>query len=138
LKIMSFSARTIVYKGMLRALQLEDFYPELKDDRTESALALMHSRFSTNTFPSWSLAHPYRLIAHNGEVNTLTGNRNWMRAREGSMRSAALGEDLAVVVPVIDDQGSDSASLDAVLELLVRAGRPLPLALKMMVPEAAE
>src|SRR6185312_6295291 len=137
LKIMSFSARTVVYKGMLRALQLEDFYPELKDERTESALALMHSRFSTNTFPSWELAHPYRMVAHNGEVNTLTGNRNWMRAREGAMRSQALGDELAAVLPVVDFEASDSASIDAVVELLVRAGRTPAHALKLLAPEAS-
>jgi glutamate synthase domain-containing protein 2/glutamate synthase domain-containing protein 1/glutamate synthase domain-containing protein 3 len=137
LQIMSFSARTFVYKGMLRALQLEDFYPELKDERTESALALMHSRFSTNTFPSWELAHPYRMVAHNGEVNTLTGNRNWMRAREGAMRSELLGDELAAVLPVVDFEASDSASIDAVVELLVRAGRTPAHALKLLAPEAS-
>jgi glutamate synthase (NADPH) large chain len=136
LKIVSFSARTIVYKGMLRAMQLEQFFPELCDERTTSALALMHSRFSTNTFPSWELAHPYRMVAHNGEVNTLNGNRNWMRAREGKMRSEALGDELATVLPVIDFEASDSASIDAVVELLVRAGRSAPHALKLLAPEA--
>ncbi len=136
LKIVSFSARTFVYKGMLRATQLEDFFPELRDERTESALGLMHSRFSTNTFPSWELAHPYRMVAHNGEVNTLTGNRNWMRAREGAMRSELLGDELAAVLPVVDFQASDSATIDAVVELLVRAGRSVPHALKLLVPEA--
>jgi glutamate synthase domain-containing protein 2/glutamate synthase domain-containing protein 1/glutamate synthase domain-containing protein 3 len=136
LQIMSFSARTIVYKGMLRAIQLEEFFPDLVDERTESALALMHSRFSTNTFPSWELAHPYRMVAHNGEVNTLAGNRNWMRAREGAMRSELLGDELAAVLPVIDPHASDSASIDAVVELLVRAGRSAPHALKLMAPEA--
>jgi glutamate synthase (NADPH/NADH) large chain len=136
LKIVSFSARTLVYKGMLRATQLEDFFPELRDERTESALGLMHSRFSTNTFPSWELAHPYRMVAHNGEVNTLTGNRNWMRAREGAMRSELLGDELAAVLPVVDFQASDSATIDAVVELLVRAGRSVPHALKLLVPEA--
>jgi len=136
LQIVSFSARTIVYKGMLRATQLEDFYPELRDERTESALGLMHSRFSTNTFPSWELAHPFRMVAHNGEVNTLTGNRNWMRAREGAMRSELLGDELAAVLPVVDLEASDSATIDAVVELLVRAGRSAPHALKLLVPEA--
>jgi glutamate synthase (NADPH) large chain len=136
LKIVSFSARTVVYKGMLRATQLEDFFPELTDERTESALALMHSRFSTNTFPSWELAHPFRMVAHNGEVNTLTGNRNWMRAREGSMRSDLLGDELAAVLPVVDREASDSASIDSAVELLVRAGRSAPHALKLLVPEA--
>jgi glutamate synthase (NADPH) large chain len=136
LKIVSFSSRTVVYKGMLRATQLEDFFPELCDERTRSALALMHSRFSTNTFPSWELAHPYRMVAHNGEVNTLNGNRNWMRAREGAMRSELLGDELASVLPVIDFEASDSASIDAVVELLVRAGRSAPHALKLLAPEA--
>jgi glutamate synthase (NADPH/NADH) large chain len=136
LKIVSFSARTLVYKGMLRATQLEDFFPELCDERTESALALMHSRFSTNTFPSWELAHPYRMVAHNGEVNTLTGNRNWMRAREGAMRSDLLGDELADVLPVIDFEASDSATIDSVVELLVRTGRSAAHALKLLAPEA--
>ncbi|MFT3865044.1 MAG: glutamate synthase large subunit [Solirubrobacterales bacterium] len=136
LHVISFSARTVVYKGMLRATQLEDFFPELRDERTESALALMHSRFSTNTFPSWELAHPYRMVAHNGEVNTLTGNRNWMRAREGAMRSELLGDELAAVLPVVDFEASDSATIDAVVELLVRAGRSAPHALKLLAPEA--
>jgi glutamate synthase (NADPH/NADH) large chain/glutamate synthase (ferredoxin) len=136
LHVISFSARTVVYKGMLRATQLEDFFPELCDPRTESALALMHSRFSTNTFPSWELAHPYRMVAHNGEVNTLTGNRNWMRAREGAMRSDALGDELAAVLPVVDVEASDSATIDAVVELLVRAGRSPSHALKLLAPEA--
>jgi glutamate synthase (NADPH) large chain len=136
LHVISFSARTLVYKGMLRAGQLEQFFPELCDERTESALALMHSRFSTNTFPSWELAHPFRMVAHNGEVNTLTGNRNWMRAREGAMRSHLLGDELAAVLPVIDNEASDSATIDSVVELLSRAGRSVPHALKLMVPEA--
>ncbi len=136
LQIVSFSARTVVYKGMLRATQLEAFFPELCDERTESALALMHSRFSTNTFPSWELAHPYRMVAHNGEVNTLTGNRNWMRAREGAMHSELLGDELAAVLPVVDFEASDSATIDAVVELLVRAGRSAPHALKLLAPEA--
>jgi glutamate synthase domain-containing protein 2/glutamate synthase domain-containing protein 1/glutamate synthase domain-containing protein 3 len=136
LQIISFSARTIVYKGMLRATQMEDFYADLGDERLESALGLMHSRFSTNTFPSWELAHPFRMVAHNGEVNTLTGNRNWMRAREGAMRSELLGDDLAAVLPVIDYEASDSATIDAVVELLVRAGRTVPHVLQLMIPEA--
>ena len=123
-------------RGCSAPTQLEDFFPELCDERTESALALMHSRFSTNTFPSWELAHPYRMVAHNGEVNTLTGNRNWMRAREGAMRSELLGDELAAVLPVIDVEASDSATIDSVVELLVRAGRSAPHALKLLVPEA--
>jgi glutamate synthase domain-containing protein 2/glutamate synthase domain-containing protein 1/glutamate synthase domain-containing protein 3 len=128
----SFSSRTMVLKGMLSAPQLPRFYPDLRDPRFASALAIVHSRFSTNTFPSWPLAHPFRFIAHNGEINTLRGNVNWMRAREHS-----LGE-LSEVRPVIPAGASDSASFDAVLELLVLAGRPLPHAVMMMVPEAWE
>jgi len=136
LTVPSCSARTLVYKGMLTATQVPDFYPDLRDERTESALALVHSRFSTNTFPNWRLAHPFRLMAHNGEVNTLKGNINWMRAREAQLRSELLGADLAKVLPVIRPRGSDSATLDNVLELLVRAGRSLPHALMMLVPQA--
>ena len=95
----SFSSRTIVYKGMLTAPQLRGYYPDLHDERTETALALVHSRFSTNTFPSWQLAHPYRMIAHNGEINTLRGNINWMRARESQLRSELFGDDLRKVLP---------------------------------------
>jgi glutamate synthase (NADPH/NADH) large chain/glutamate synthase (ferredoxin) len=134
--IPSFSARTIVYKGMLSAPQLARYYPDLVDERFASALALVHSRFSTNTFPSWELAHPYRLIAHNGEINTLRGNVNWIRARESQLASELFGEDLAKVLPVIRPGGSDTAMFDNVLELLVLAGRSLPHALMMMVPEA--
>ncbi|HKO94486.1 MAG TPA: glutamate synthase central domain-containing protein, partial [Polyangiaceae bacterium] len=136
LTIPSCSARTLVYKGMLTATQVPSFYPDLTDERTESALALVHSRFSTNTFPNWRLAHPFRLMAHNGEVNTLTGNINWMRAREAQLASELLGADLKKVVPVIRPRGSDSATLDNVLELLVRSGRSLPHALMMLVPQA--
>ncbi|HEU4583084.1 MAG TPA: glutamate synthase large subunit [Polyangiaceae bacterium] len=136
LTIPSCSARTVVYKGMLTATQVAGFYPDLQDARMESALALVHSRFSTNTFPNWRLAHPFRLMAHNGEVNTLKGNVNWMRAREAQLASALLGADLGKVLPVIRPRGSDSATLDNVLELLVRAGRSLPHALMMLVPQA--
>ena len=128
----SFSSRTMVLKGMLGAPQLPRFYKDLCDPRFASALAIVHSRFSTNTFPSWALAHPFRFVAHNGEINTLRGNVNWMRAREH-----ALGE-FAEVRPVIPPGASDSASFDAVLELLVLAGRPLAHAVMMMVPEAWE
>jgi glutamate synthase domain-containing protein 2/glutamate synthase domain-containing protein 1/glutamate synthase domain-containing protein 3 len=138
LVIPSFSARTLVYKGMLSAPQLEAFYPDLRDARCASAVALLHARFSTNTFPSWELAHPYRLIAHNGEVNTLTANRNWMAAREAELSSTALGDDLATVLPTVDPDASDSATVDSVVELLVRAGRSVPHALKLLVPEAHE
>ena len=136
LTIPSCSARTVVYKGMLTATQVAGFYPDLRDERMESALALVHSRFSTNTFPNWRLAHPFRLMAHNGEVNTLKGNINWMRAREAQLASDLLGADLGKVLPVIRPRGSDSATLDNVLELLVRAGRSLPHALMMLVPQA--
>ncbi|MGB9041406.1 MAG: glutamate synthase subunit alpha, partial [Pseudolabrys sp.] len=132
----SVSCRTVIYKGMFLADQLGTYYPDLHDPDFESALALVHQRFSTNTFPTWSLAHPYRYIAHNGEINTLRGNINWMRAREGLMRSPLLGEDLKKILPIVVEGGSDSAIFDNVLELLVMAGRPLPLAILMMIPEA--
>ncbi len=132
----SFSSRTIVYKGMLTAPQLRGYYPDLRDERTETALALVHSRFSTNTFPSWELAHPYRMIAHNGEINTVRGNVNWMRARESQLASELFGDDLHKVLPVVQPRGSDSATLDNVLELLVLGGRSLPHAMMMMIPEA--
>jgi glutamate synthase domain-containing protein 2/glutamate synthase domain-containing protein 1/glutamate synthase domain-containing protein 3 len=138
LAIPSFSSRTIVYKGMLLSPQLRSYFPDLCDERTASQLALVHSRFSTNTFPSWELAHPYRMIAHNGEINTLRGNINWMRARESRLLHDAFGDDLQTVIPVVDDRGSDSAIFDNVLELLVLAGRSLPHALMMMIPEAWE
>jgi glutamate synthase domain-containing protein 2/glutamate synthase domain-containing protein 1/glutamate synthase domain-containing protein 3 len=136
LVIPSFSSRTLVYKGMLTAPQLLGYYPDLQDPRTKSALALVHSRFSTNTFPSWELAHPYRMIAHNGEINTLRGNVNWMRARESQLASELFGDDLAKVLPVVRPGGSDSATFDNVLELLVLAGRSVPHAVMMMIPEA--
>ena len=136
LVIPSFSSRTIVYKGMLTARQLLGYYPDLQDERVQSALALVHSRFSTNTFPSWELAHPYRMIAHNGEINTLRGNVNWMRARESQLASELFGDDLAKVLPVVRPGGSDSSTFDNVLELLVLAGRSLPHAMMMMIPEA--
>ncbi|HUY46900.1 MAG TPA: glutamate synthase-related protein [Streptosporangiaceae bacterium] len=141
--VVSLSARTIVYKGMLTALQLEPFYPDLSDPRFVSALALVHSRFSTNTFPSWPLAHPYRYIAHNGEINTVRGNRNWMRAREAMLASdlfprSADGRGMERLLPVLDDTGSDSASFDECLELLHLGGRSLPHAMLMMIPEPWE
>ncbi len=136
LVIPSCSSRTIVYKGMLSATQLAGYYRDLGDERMASALALVHSRYSTNTFPSWELAHPYRMIAHNGEINTLRGNLNWMRARESQLASELFGEDLRKVIPVVRPGGSDSAAFDNVLELLVLAGRSLPHAIMMMVPEA--
>ncbi len=132
----SFSSRTMVYKGMLTAPQLPRYFTDLRDPRVASRLALVHSRFSTNTFPSWSLAHPYRMIAHNGEVNTLRGNINWMRARESQLGSELFGEDMAKLIPVVQEGGSDSAIFDNVLELLVLSGRSIPHAVMMMVPEA--
>ena len=134
----SLSSRTIVYKGMLTTGQLEPFYPDLSDERVSSALALVHSRFSTNTFPSWPLAHPYRLIAHNGEINTVKGNRNWMRAREAMLTSRVIPGDLTRLFPICAPGGSDSASFDEVLELLHMGGRSLPHAVLMMIPEAWE
>ena len=133
--IPSLSSRTLIYKGMLSADQIEGMFPDLVDPDVESALALVHQRFSTNTFPSWPLAHPYRFIAHNGEINTLRGNINWMRAREALCRSPVLGDDLAKVFPVIREGGSDSATFDNVLEFLVMNGRSLPHAILMMIPE---
>lgn len=133
----SFSARTIVYKGMVTTLQLPGFYLELSDERFTSRFAIVHSRYSTNTFPSWHLAQPLRMVAHNGEINTVRGNRNWMRARESQLATEALG-DVRQLLPICSDGGSDSASFDEVLELLVMAGRSLPHALAMMVPEAWE
>jgi len=136
LALPSFSSRTIVYKGMLTAPQLPRYFTDLRDPRMATRLALAHARFSTNTFPSWELAHPYRMIAHNGEVNTLRGNVNWMRARESQLASELFGDDLAKVIPVVREGGSDSAIFDNVLELLVLAGRSIPHAVMMMVPEA--
>jgi glutamate synthase (NADPH/NADH) large chain len=132
----SLSANTLIYKGMLSADQIETMYPDVTDPLVESALALVHQRFSTNTFPSWPLAHPYRYIAHNGEINTLRGNINWMHAREAICRSTLLGDDLKKILPIVVEGGSDSAVFDNVLEFLVMAGRPLPLAILMMIPEA--
>jgi glutamate synthase (ferredoxin) len=129
------SARTVVYKGMLNGDQLCAFYPDLQSDRIETALAMVHSRFSTNTFPSWQRAHPYRMIAHNGEINTLRGNVNWMHARESMFASRLFGDDLKKCIPVIDTDGSDSGMFDNVLELLVLTGRSLPHAMMMMIPE---
>ena len=134
----SLSSQTIVYKGMLTTGQLEEFFPDLSDERVVSPLALVHSRFSTNTFPSWPLAHPYRFIAHNGEINTVKGNRNWMRARESLLASDLLPGDLSRLSPIVEMSGSDSASFDEVLELLYLAGRSLPHSILMMIPEAWE
>ncbi|MGH3630065.1 MAG: glutamate synthase central domain-containing protein, partial [Sciscionella sp.] len=134
----SLSGRTVVYKGMLTEPQLDTFFPELADPRVRSAIGLVHSRFSTNTFPSWPLAHPYRYIAHNGEINTLRGNRNWMDARESMLASGLIPGDLARLYPTITRGASDSASFDEVLELLHLGGRSLPHAVLMMIPEAWE
>ncbi|MGW4295606.1 glutamate synthase large subunit [Micromonospora chersina] len=134
----SLSGRTMVWKGMLTPDQLPAFYPELTDERVVSAIALVHSRFSTNTFPSWPLAHPYRFIAHNGEINTIRGNRNWMQAREALLRSPNLPGNIRRVFPVCTPAASDSANFDEVLELLHLAGRSLPHAVLMMIPEAWE
>ena len=134
----SLSARTIVYKGMLTTGQLEPFYPDLSDKKVVSKIALVHSRFSTNTFPSWPLAHPYRLIAHNGEINTVKGNRNWMHARENLLKTDLIPGDLARVFPICSNEASDSASFDEVLELIHLGGRSLPHSILMMIPEAWE
>ena len=134
----SFSSRTIVYKGLLLPRQLDRFYPDLRDRQFTSALAIVHQRFSTNTFPSWERAHPYRLLAHNGEINTLRGNLNAFRARESLFASPEFGADLEKLLPVVDAEGSDSAMLDNVLELLGHTGRSIPHALAMMIPQAWE
>lgn len=133
----TLSARTLGYKGMVTTLQLEPFYPDLQDERFMSELAVVHSRYSTNTFPSWPLAQPLRMLAHNGEINTVGGNRNWMRARQSQLESELLG-DVAPLLPICTDGASDSASFDEVLELLTLTGRSLPHAIMMMVPEAYE
>ncbi|HWC26553.1 MAG TPA: glutamate synthase central domain-containing protein, partial [Solirubrobacteraceae bacterium] len=136
LYIASFSSRTIVYKGMLVPDQLRGFFPDLSHPKMASAMALVHSRFSTNTFPSWPLAHPYRVICHNGEINTLMGNVNWMRARESQLASKLFGLDLQKIMPIVTPGNSDTATFDNVLELLMLAGRSLPHAVMMMIPEA--
>ncbi|WP_354635141.1 glutamate synthase large subunit [Planktothricoides raciborskii] len=133
--VSSLSCRTLVYKGMLMPVQVGQYYPDLADPDMESALALVHSRFSTNTFPSWERSHPYRYIAHNGEINTLRGNINWMYARQSLFDSELFGDDLKKILPVIDLEGSDSAIFDNALELLVLSGRSLPHAMMMMIPE---
>ena len=133
----SLSCRTLVYKGMVTTLQLEPFYPDLSDERFASRLALVHSRYSTNTFPSWPLAQPFRMIAHNGEINTVQGNRNWMRARQSQLESELIG-DLEPILPILSPGASDSASFDEVVELLSLTGRSLPHSIMMMVPEAYE
>ncbi len=134
----SLSCRTMTYKGMLTTTQLREFFPDLSDERMTTQLAIVHSRFSTNTFPTWTLAHPFRLIAHNGEINTVKGNRNWMRARESLLRSQLIPGDLERLFPICTPGASDSASFDEVLELLHLGGRSLPHAVLMMIPEAWE
>ncbi|MCH1513475.1 MAG: glutamate synthase large subunit [Acidimicrobiales bacterium] len=134
----SLSSRTMVYKGMLTTPQLGEFFPDLMDHRVESALALVHSRFSTNTFPSWPLAHPYRFVAHNGEINTVQGNRNWMRAREAMLTSSSMGENIEKLFPICTPGASDTAAFDECLELLVLGGYSLPEAVLMMIPEPWE
>ncbi|MBN8486753.1 MAG: glutamate synthase subunit alpha, partial [Burkholderiales bacterium] len=134
----SMSCRTIIYKGLLLADQVGKYYKDLQDPRTVSALALVHQRFSTNTFPEWPLAHPYRMVAHNGEINTVKGNFNWMRAREGVMKSPVLGDDLPKLYPISFEGQSDTATFDNTLELLTMAGYPLAQAAMMMIPEAWE
>lgn len=133
----SLSSRTLGYKGMVTTLQLEPFYPDLQDERFATELAVVHSRYSTNTFPSWPLAQPLRMLAHNGEINTVKGNRNWMRARQSQLESELIG-DVRPLLPICTDGASDSASFDEVLELLTLTGRSLPHAIMMMVPEAYE
>jgi glutamate synthase (ferredoxin) len=133
--ILSLSSRTLIYKGMLTTAQLEEFYPDLDESDFASALALVHSRFSTNTFPSWKRAHPYRYVAHNGEINTLRGNVNWMHARQALAASPAFGDDIKKLLPIIDTDGSDSAMFDNCLEFLTLGGRSLPHAMMMMIPE---
>ena len=134
----SLSARTIVYKGMLTSQQLEEFYPDLTHPAMETALAMIHSRFSTNTFPSWARSQPFRYMLHNGEINTIRGNLNWMNAREKMLASALFGDDLPKLLPIIDAEGSDSAMFDNTLELLVLGGRSLAHAMMMMIPEPWE
>src|SRR5215831_12626246 len=133
--ISSLSYKTLVYKGMLLTEQLGQYYPDLSHPLMESALALVHSRFSTNTFPSWNRAHPYRYMAHNGEINTLRGNINWMHARQALFESDLFGDDIKKILPIVNTDGSDSAMFDNCLELLVLAGRSLPHAIMMMIPE---
>ena len=134
--IPSLSCRTIVYKGLLLAPQITNFYQELSDPEVTSALCLVHQRFSTNTFPSWQRAHPYRYIAHNGEINTLKGNVNWMHARQSLLQSPLFGDDIKKLYPIIAPDGSDSANFDNAVELLLLAGRSLPHAMAMLIPEA--
>jgi glutamate synthase domain-containing protein 2/glutamate synthase domain-containing protein 1/glutamate synthase domain-containing protein 3 len=134
--VASLSSRTIVYKGLLLPDQIPAFYKDLRDPEMKTALALVHQRFSTNTFPSWDRAHPYRFVAHNGEINTVRGNENWMHARERMFSSPLFGDDIDKIVPIVDERTSDSGKFDNALELLVHTGRSLPHAVMMMIPEA--
>ncbi|MFQ5507980.1 MAG: glutamate synthase large subunit [Leptospirillia bacterium] len=134
--VVSLSSRTMLYKGQLMAHQVDRYYPDLNDAAMQSAIALVHQRYSTNTFPSWGLAQPFRLIAHNGEINTVIGNRKWMQAREASLETYRFGRDIKKLFPIIEPSASDSASFDNVIELLTMAGRSLPHAAMMMIPEA--
>ncbi|MBC7896815.1 MAG: glutamate synthase large subunit [Cytophagaceae bacterium] len=136
--VASLSSLTIVYKGMLKATQLRRFFPDLRDQAFTSAIALVHARFSTNTTPSWARAHPYRFICHNGEINTLRGNLNWMRVRESCVKSPLFGDEITKVFPIIEEDQSDTACLDNAVEFLVRGGRSLPHAMAMLIPEAWE
>ncbi len=133
--VVSLSHKTLVYKGMLTTMQLDAYFLDLQNPLMESAIALVHSRFSTNTFPSWDRAHPYRCIAHNGEINTLRGNINWMRAREALFESPLFGDDIKKIPPIVNPNGSDSSMFDNVLELMVLSGRSMPHAVMMMIPE---
>jgi glutamate synthase domain-containing protein 1 len=134
--IPSLSGRTLVYKGLLLAPQIAKFYIELSDPDVTSAMCLVHQRFSTNTFPTWQLAHPFRYVAHNGEINTLKGNVNWMHARQSILASDLFGDDIKKLFPIIQPNGSDSSAFDNALELLVQSGRSLPHAMAMLIPEA--
>ena len=136
--IPSLSCRTIVYKGMLITMQLKEFYPDLQDSRMSTAIALVHSRFSTNTFPTWDRSHPYRYLIHNGEINTVRGNQNWMKTRQAMLASELFGEDLPKIFPILDEDGSDSAIFDNCLEFLSLSGRSIPHAAMMMIPEPWE
>ncbi|MSU61893.1 MAG: glutamate synthase large subunit [Pedosphaera sp.] len=133
--VASLSSKILIYKGMLTPAQVDEYYPDLREPAMDSALALVHSRFSTNTFPSWDRSHPYRYMAHNGEINTLRGNINWMHARQAMFESELFGDDIKKIIPVVNTDGSDSAMFDNCLELLVMAGRSLPHAVMMMIPE---
>ena len=134
--VVSLSSRTFIYKGMLTPKQLGEYFLDLRDPKVASAIAVVHSRFSTNTFPTWDLAQPFRMIAHNGEINTIRGNRLWMQAREGILQSDLFGDDLKKCFPIVEPDMSDSASFDNVFEFLVQAGSTMPQALTMMVPES--